>query len=184
MDMERRRLGLLRPPVIAGALLAANVLLAAGAAAAALRPRPVRIVPSARAAEDLLPGAVPGAAAREFALRYVVHFDNYTPSTLDATESVLQRMVAPRSWTRAAQTLERRRKLVQEGRMSSQVVPLASEADGLRVVVRAVRRVFIADRLSREAPVRYVVALEPQAPTDLNPYGLAVVSQEIEEESK
>jgi hypothetical protein len=184
MDMERGRLDLLRPPVIAGALLAANVVLAASLAGVALRPRPVRVVPSARAAEELLPGEVPGAASREFALRYVLHFDNFTPSTLDATESVLQRMVAARSWSRASQTLERRRRLVQEGRMSSQVVPVSAEPAGLRVVVRAVRRVFIADRLSREAPVRYTVELERQAPTDLNPYGLAVVSQEIEEESK
>jgi hypothetical protein len=179
--MERRRLPLLRPALIAGLLLGANLLLAAGLAAAALRPRPVLVLPSARSAEELLPGDVPAAAAREFALRYVLHFDNFTPGTLDATEQVLRSMVAPGSWSRAKSTFERRRKLVEEGRLSSQVVPLSAEIDGLRVSVRAVRRIFISDRLSRRSEPVYRLVLEKQPPTEANPYGLGVVSQEIEE---
>src|ERR1041384_5880336 len=89
-----------------------------------------------------LRGAVPEEAAREFALRYVLHFDNFTPSTLDATHQVLQRMIAARSWSGATQALEKRRQVVQEGRMSSQVIPLSARVTGMNVTVEAVRRTF------------------------------------------
>jgi hypothetical protein len=172
----------LRPALIAGALIGVNVLLAAGLAASALRPRPVMVLPSARAGGELLPGAVPEETAREFAVRYVLHFDNFTPSTLDATQQVLQRMIGARSWAGATQALEKRRQVVQEGRMSSQVIPVSARAEGMRVTVDAVRRTFISDRLSREAKVRYEVTLERQPPTDSNPFGLGVVNQVIHEE--
>ena len=181
MDLGSGRL--LRPALIAGALVGVNVLLAAGLAASALRPRPVVVLPSARTGGELLPGAVPDETAREFALRYVLHFDNYTPATLEATQLVLQRMISARSWSGATQALEKRRQVVQEGRMSSQVIPLAARVNGLEVTVDAVRRIFIADRLSREAKVRYVVALERQPATDINPFGLGVVTQVLHEEA-
>lgn len=167
--------------MIAGGLLTANVVLAAGLAVSALRPRPVVVVPSAKATEALVPGSVPAAAAREFALRYVLHFDNYTPATIADTHEVLRRMVSPRSWTRAVAALDRRREVADEGRMSSQVIPLSARVDGLVVTVKALRRTFIADTLSRESTVRYVVTLERQPPTEPNPFGLAVISQEITE---
>ena len=181
--MDGRSGCVLRPALIAGALLAVNVVLAAGLAASALRPRPVVVMPSARAGGELLPEAVPEATAREFALRYVLHFDNFTPSTIDATQQVLQRMIAARSWTGATQALEKRRQVVQEGRMSSQVIPLTARVEGLTVSVEAVRRTFISDRLSREAKVRYDVTLERQPAVDHNPFGLGVVHQSIHEET-
>lgn len=180
MDGRIRRV--LRPPLIAGVLLGTHLILALGLAASVLRPRPVVVVPSARSGGELLPEAVPEESAREFALRYVFHFDNFTPSTLDATQQVLQRMISPRSWTGATQALEKRRQVVQEGRMSSQVIPVACRVEGLTVIVDAHRRTFIADRLSREVRVRYSVTLERLPPTVPNPFGLGVVSQVIQEE--
>lgn len=174
--------GLLRPPLIAGGLLGAHLLLAMGLTAVALRPKPVVVIPSAVAESELLPRSVPDGTAREFALRYVLHFDNFTPSTLEATQQVLQRMISARSWNGAMQSLEKRRQVVQEGRMSSQVIPIASRVSGLTVSIDAVRRTFISDRLSREVRVRYDVTLERQPPTDPNPFGLGVVSQVIHEE--
>jgi hypothetical protein len=169
--------------VIAGSLIAVNAVLAAGLAASALKGRSVVVVPSAKTGGELLPGAVPDETAREFALRYVLHFDNFTPSTLDATQQVLQRMIAARSWSGATQALEKRRQVVQEGRMSSQVIPLSTRVDGLTVTVHAVRRTFISDRLSREATVRYEVALERQPAVESNPFGLGVIQQNIHEEA-
>lgn len=180
MDFESRPL--LRPAVIAGILVGSNLLLAGGLAISALRPRPVLVLPSARAGAELLPGAVPEETAREFALRYVLHFDNYTPSTLETTHQVLHRMIGARSWSNATQALDKRRQVVLEGRMSSQVIPLAARADGMKVSIDAVRRTFISDRLSREAKVRYEVTLEPQPPTVPNPFGLGVVNQIIHED--
>lgn len=181
--MDRRSDRLLRPPVIAAALIGVNVVTALGLAAVALRPRPIVVVPSARAEGEILPGAVPEETAREFALRYVLHFDNFTPSTLEPTQQVLQKMIGPKSWSGAIQALEKRRQVVQEGRMSSQVIPLEVRAKGMIVTVDAVRRTFISDRLSREARVRYEVTLERQPPTDPNPFGLGVVAQVIHEEA-
>ena len=180
MDLGINRV--LRPAVMAGILIGINVLLAGALTVSALRPRPVVVLPSARAAGELLPADVPEETAREFALRYVLHFDNFTPSTLDATHQVLQRMIGARSWTSATQALDKRRQVVQEGRMSSQVIPLAARVEGLKVVVDAVRRTFISDRLSRETKVRYEVTLERQPPTAPNPFGLGVVTQVIHED--
>ena len=179
--MDIRRVRVLRPALIAGALLAGNVVLAAGLVASALRPRPILVLPAARAEMELLPGAVPEAAAREFALRYVIHFDNFTPSTIEASNEVLRRMIAPRAWAGASESLEKRRQVAVEGRMSSQAIPLSARVDGLRVTVEALRRTFISDKLSREVKVRYEVSLEKQPATEPNPFGLGVVAQGIHE---
>ena len=68
--------------------------------------------------------------------------------------------------------------------MSSQAIPVAADVDGLRVTVRAIRRTFVSDKLSREAKVAYVIELEKQPATEANPFGLAVVSQDIREEER
>jgi hypothetical protein len=182
MDMELGSLGRLRPPVIAGALLAANAILAFGLAALALAPRPVRVVPAARAEAELWPGAVPAAAAREFALRYVSTFDNWTPPTVEAATEALKRMVAARSYASAAAALDKRVRVAVEARMSVQALPGDVEVDGLRVRIKALRRTFVSDKLSRESKAVYEIALEKQPATDANPFGLAVVSQDIREE--
>ena len=181
--MDGRFGGVLRPALIVGGLLGANLILAGGLTYSALRARPIVVLPSTRAVGELLPEAVPEETAREFGLRYVLHFDNFTPSTLEATQRVLQRMIAARSWSGATQALEKRKQLVQEGRMSSQVIPISARAEGMKVTVDAVRRTFISDRLSRVAKIRYEVFLERQPPTEPNPFGLGVVSQDIHEEA-
>ncbi len=180
--MVRASVRLLRPALIVGALLAGDLALSAGLVLAALSPRPVRVALPGRAAADLLPGAVPEAAAREFALRWVLHFDNFTPATIGPSHDALRRMISPGAWAGASEALEKRKQIAVEGRMSSQVLPLAARVEGLRVTVEAVRRTFISDRLSREAKVRYEVVLEKQPPTEPNPYGLSVVSQVIHED--
>ena len=95
---------------------------------------------------------------REFAIRYVLHFDNFTPSTIEASHDLLKRMIAPRSWAGASESLEKRRQVALEGRMSSQVIPLSARVRGLTVTVEATRRTFISDKLSREAKIEYDAA--------------------------
>ena len=179
--MEREGPRRLRLPLIAAGLLASNAILAVALAARALLPAPVAVVPSACGETTLLPDAVPEAAAREFALRYVLHFDNYTPATIEASNAVLRPMIAARSWAGASEALDRRTKVVLEGRMASQLLPRSTRVDGLRVTVDGLRRTFVADKLSRETPATYEVVLERQPGTEANPFGLAVVSQEIRE---
>ena len=145
--------------MIATALLAANALLAMGLVASALAPRRVLVLPSARAEATLWPGEVPDAAAREFALRYVLHFDNFTPATLEASTETLKRMLSARSWTAASEALERRRRVALEGRMSSQVLPLEAKVEGGRVTVEALRRTFVP-------PAASFVSVAASAPSE------------------
>ena len=165
-----------------------NVALGGALVWKCLERKPVVIVPGARAEEEIFPGQVPDVVAREFALRYVLLFDNFTPATIDAATELLRTLVAPRFWSQATEALEKRRSVVQEGRMSAQVVVDRSSpeierfGDGtVEVRFQAVRRTHIADKLSNEARARYVVALEPAAATALNPYGLLVIGQSIHE---
>lgn len=153
-----------------------------------LERKPVVVVPWARSEVEVLPGQVPDLAAREFALRYVLLFDNFTPATIDTSTEMLQPLIAPRFWTEATEALEKRRAVVHEGRMSAQIIlergPCEIERfeDGtVEVRFHALRRTFIADKLSSQVRARYVVALEPAPPTELNPYGLLVIGQAIHE---
>ena len=165
-----------------------NVALSSLLAWKCLSRAPVVVVPWARSEETLFPGQVPDGAAKEFALRYVLLFDNFTPSTIDGSTELLAPLIAPRFWSQASEALEKRRTIVREGRMSTQVaverVPAEIERypDGaIEVRFEAVRRTFIADRLSTESRARYVVAIEAAAPTALNPWGLLVIGQSIRE---
>lgn len=165
-----------------------NVALGGALAWKCLERKPVVIVPGAKAEEVIFPGHVPDVVAREFALRYVLLFDNFTPATIDASTELVKTLVAPRFWLQATEALEKRRSVVHEGRMSAQVIvdrmPAEVERfpDGtVEVRFHALRRTYIADKLSNEARARYVVALEPAASTTLNPYGLLVIGQSIHE---
>ncbi len=164
---------------------AAVVLLSAALAVAALRPRQVVVVSGARAPSVASPGEVPDAAAVAFCHIHIYEFDSYTPGTIEAATRSLKSRIAGRAWAQASEGLDRRARVVEEGRMASQVV-LAPEGrvergETLRVTIEGLRRVFIADRLSREERVRYRLELETCAPTAGNPHGLAVLAQMVEE---
>jgi hypothetical protein len=171
--------------VVAGA--GAVLVLSIALAFAATSPKPVVLVPGAKVPVEARPGDVPDEAARSFAQLYVLTFDNYTPATVDKAAAALKARVAPRRFTEVADALDRRTKVVVEGRMSSHVVAagpaeVARPGDGtIAVTVDATRRLFIADKLSKESQVRYRIVLEPCAPTAANPNGLAVVAQGVEE---
>ncbi len=165
----------------------AALVLAIALAAVALSPRPHVLVPAAASTAVAVPDEVSDDAARAFALLYVMTFDNYTPATIEAAAAALKARVAARRWTQVAEDLDRRARVVVEGRMSSHAVAdptpaIARPGDGTIVAhVSATRRLFIADRLSKESAVSYRIVLEPCAPTAANPNGLAVVAQSVEE---
>jgi hypothetical protein len=183
-ELVRRRDLLCAAAAAAGA---AVLVLAAALAAAALRPRPVVVVRGAAAPRVAVPGEVPDAAAVAFCLIYIYQFDNYTPATVEAGSRALKARIAPRAFAGASDALDRRAQVIVEGRMASHVVAgpdgrVERGRDGtLAVTIEGARRVFIADRLSRQERVRYRLELETCAPTDANPHGLAVVAQVVEE---
>jgi hypothetical protein len=128
------------------------------------------------------PGRVPDALARDFASDYVVHFESYSPVTIDASSVFTRGRVAPSMLHDFTRLLENRRKLVVESGLVSQVLlenPAAMEVsrEGARldVILRALRRVYVADKLAQEARVIYRVALESGEPTRDNPTGLLVL---------
>lgn len=171
---------------LAGTSLAV-LLLTIALALCALRARPILIVPGAKSEGVITPGEVPDAAAIHFALNYVYQFDNYTPATIEAATQALKTHIAARAWTEVSEALDRRAGVIREGRMASHLAALfggrveRAKEGVLKVSLEGTRRVYIADRLSRESLVRYQVVIEPCAPTPGNPHGLAVVSQTVEE---
>lgn len=186
LDELARRRDLLSLALVGTA--GAALLLALALAWCAIRPRPVIVLRGAEPPRELVPGAVPDAAAAAFALLTVYEFDNYTPGTIEAATKALKTRLSARTWSQAAEGLDRRLRVIEEGRLSShlaadpEVSIDRSRPGALRATVRGRRRVFIADRLSREESVTYRLELEPCPPTAGNPHGLAVVSQAVEEE--
>jgi hypothetical protein len=172
------------------ALCATTVALAGALVAKALQPQAIVVVPGAGEEAVLFPEDVPDDAARAFAMLYVARFDNYTPSTVKEVTERLAALVAPRYWSRASESLEKRRRLSIEGRMSSQVIlPAPKEVTvdrrgGLTVTVPAYRRAFVGDQPARDGRVRYQLLLEPCVPGPGNPCGLVVAGQEIEDEDR
>ncbi|MBI4566489.1 MAG: hypothetical protein HY716_17560 [Planctomycetes bacterium] len=175
-----------RKELLAAALavsLALDLVLGVALAVKALQRRPVLVLPIDT---EATPGEISDEAALAFARLYVVTFDTYTPATLPASTEWLKKRIAPRTWSKAAEALDRRLDVVREGRMSSLVVPLeegsVDRRAGIVAVIRARRTIYVADALSRQAAAIYRLTLEPAAATPGNPSGIAVVSQTVEEE--
>ena len=187
--IDLRRLATRRDDLWMAVLAAAGaaLVLSVALAAVALAPRPHVLVPAAPSSAVVRPDEVPDDAARSFALLYVMTFDNYTPATIEAATAALKARVAPRRWTQIAEDLDRRLRVVTEGRMSSHAVAdpgaeIVLPGDGTIVAKdSATRRLVIADRLSKESGVTFRIVLEPCAPTAASPSGLAVVAQSVEE---
>src|SRR5437899_2405528 len=119
-EMASRRDALWLVVVALAASVAALVVVLA---VVALLPRPHLLVPSASAPGIAQPGVVPDSSAAAFALVYVMTFDNYTPATIETAAAGLKARVAPRRWSEVADDLDRRTRVILEGRMSSHAIP-------------------------------------------------------------
>ena len=123
----------------------------------------------------------------DFVLLYLAHFDNYTPATIEETTRYLEGWLSPRFFAQASESLRRRKDLVGQSRMASQLLlPEVAKAGVKRgemgefqVTLVGTRRVYIADKLQSESALAYTVAVEPGTPTIRNPYGLYVTGQFI-----
>ena len=132
-------------------------------------------------------GDPPPEAVRDFVLLYLTHFDNYTPATIEETTRYLEGWLSPRFFSQASKALRRRKDLVGQSRMASQLLLPGITETGVKklgesefqVTLVGTRRVYIADRLQSESALAYTVAVEPGAPTIRNPYGLYVTGQFI-----
>ena len=134
---------------------------------------------------------MPDALARDFAADFVVQFESYSPSTIEAGSLWTRTRVAPGVESQFTALLENRKKLVRESGMVSQILLLdpgrtevTREEGKLEVVLRALRRVYVADKLAQEARLSYRVALEVGQPTRDNPTGLLVLGVSARLEGK
>jgi hypothetical protein len=181
IELSRTPVGILYVVTLAGLSLTSIGLALALWRKASLVP-PVLLVPGNDRPRLVEAGRVPDALARDFAQDYIVQFENYSPATIEAGSTFTKTRVAPQVVNQFAQLLENRRKLVLESGMVSQLLletPGALEVtrgeDRLEVLIRALRRVYVADKLAQEAKLIYRVALEPGEPTRGNPTGLFVL---------
>ena len=147
----------------------------------------VVLVPGVQSEKQVTAGDPPAESVRDFVLLYLAHFDNYTPATIEETTRYLEGWLSPRFFSQASEALRRRKDLVGQSRMASQLllpgiteVGVKKIGDGeFQVTLVGTRRVYIADRLQSETALAYTVAVEPGAPTIRNPYGLYVTGQFI-----
>jgi hypothetical protein len=161
-----------------------TVALAAALFVKAREPRAVVLVPGLDRPRAVLPGRVPDTLARDFAVDFAIAFENYSPATVEGGSKFLKGRIAPPSFQQFSQVLDKRMKLVSETGMVSQLlVPdraaaeVKREGEQIEVILPAVRRVYVGDRLSQEARVAYRLVLVPQEPTRENPTGLFVLGQ-------
>lgn len=183
--------GVNRLKLAAYAALAVLVLTNLGLSCALIQEASARktvvLVPGIHAERKVNAGDPPPEAVRDFVLLYLAHFDNYTPATIEETTRYLEGWLSPRFFSQASEALRRRKDLVGQSRMASQLLlPGIAEAgvkksgDGeFQVTLVGTRRVYIADKLQSETALAYTVAVEPGAPTIRNPYGLYVTGQFI-----
>jgi hypothetical protein len=190
IDALRRLLGY-GGVVALGVTTATTLALAVLLIIKAREPRPVVLVPGLDRPRAVLPGRVPDALARDFAVDFAVAFENYSPATVEGGAKFLKSRIAPPTFQQFSQVLDKRMKLVGETGMVSQLlVPdrasaqVKREGEQLEVVFPAVRRVYVGDRLSQEGRVAYRLVLVPQEPTRENPTGLFVLGQSAKVEEK
>jgi hypothetical protein len=166
-----------------------TILLAIALLMKAREPRPVVLVPGLDAPRVVHPGQVPDALARDFAIDFATHFENFSPATVEAASRFLKGRVAPTMFQQFSAVLEKRARLVHETGMVSQfLIPdpakaLVTREEGtLAVAFPALKRVYVGDKLSQEGKLAYRVLLSTQEPTRDNPTGIYVLGQSAKAE--
>ncbi len=161
-----------------------TILLAIALLLKAREPRPVVLVPGLDAPRVVHPGQVPDTLARDFAIDFATHFENFSPATVEAAGRFLKGRVAPSIFQQFSAVLDKRSRLVHETGMVSQfLIPdsgkaiVSREEGALAVVFPAVKRVYVGDKLSQEGKLSYRVLLTTQEPTRDNPTGIYVLGQ-------
>lgn len=169
-------------------LAAGNVLLTVGVLYFGLRGRPTLVVPGVKEEFVSVPSQVPEGSIRNFAILYVLYFDDYSPVTAVDRANYLLRLVSADRIEAARHALEERATYVVRARESSQLSPPLPEQIEVhrlengqyRVVMTALRRTLIADALKEVLEVRYVLDVALVVPSETNAFGLVVTSQAIE----
>lgn len=169
-------------------LVVLNAGLVVALATFAVLPHPVVVTPMVKDSQLVVPGQVPPDAVRRFAVHYLYFLDDYTSHTLKDRSNYVLRFISPSFAEKAAKDLTDRLRYAERAREAAQLVtPPPADIEvtrtgptTYRAVVPAVKRVYIADRLTQESSLRYTVELKSVLPTEADPYGFVVVGQSVE----
>lgn len=169
-------------------LIALNVCLGVTLAVYAALPHPLLVTPMVKDSQLAVPGQIPPDAVRRFAVHYLYFLDDYTSHTIKDRSNYVLRFISPSFAERAAKDLTDRLRYAERAREAAQLVtPPPSQIEisrtgevTYRAIVPAVKRIYIADRLTQESHVRYTLDLKAVLPTEADPYGFVVVGQSVE----
>lgn len=169
-------------------LAALNAALTTAVLTVGLRGRPTLVVPGVKREQVSIPSQVPDEAIRNFAILYLLYFDDYSPATAVDRANYLLRFVSADRVEAARRGLEERATYVVRARESSQVSPPLPEhvqverldRGRCRVRLSAVRRTLIGDVPKEVLEVRYVLDVAPVVPSETNAFGLVVTGQAID----
>ena len=158
---------------------ALSVTLAAGLIYVAARPKAVHYVPALAAGGVSYPGRVPLSSVISFSTAWLLNWSNYSPET---AASVFKRscvFMAPPLLSKVRAGLDEEVQKIARERLSS-VFNLAEEPRaeegpaGFRVVFSGERVIYVGkEEMAREA-TRFRLDVRRVAPTEVNPYGLAI----------
>lgn len=165
-----------------------NIVLTAAVITVSFRGRPTLVVPGVPRELVSVPSRVPDETIRNFAILYLLYFDDYSPATVVERANYLLRFVSTDRVETARRALEERATYVVRAREASQLSPPLPEdvqverlGNGrYRVALTALRRTTIADAPKEVLETRYVLDVAPVVPSETNTFGLVVTAQTIE----
>ena len=171
--------------IVAYVAIATLVLASAGLAVALLfeagKDRQILVVPGPAKERLVMAGEVSDDLALDFAELYLTRYENYTPESVSRIADRLSGLIVPGQYHAFMERVRERVELTRESGVVSQFVILHDASlhiergkGALVVEVRAVRRLYIADRPTKIDILRYRVTIEPGTPTAENPYGLFI----------
>jgi hypothetical protein len=180
LDLPKTPVGIAYLAALAGAILTSLGLGAALFAKASARPA-VYLVTGNDDPKVVTPGVIPDALARDYARDFVVTLETYGPQTVEKNLAFLVPRIAPKAYHEFDKFAVNLKKLVKDSKQASQLFvtdPGATTVlrDGKRVevILRTLRRIYVANELLQEARIIYRLALIPGEPTRENPTGLVV----------
>ena len=189
IELARTPVGIVYLVAVVGLSLTCAGLAAALWVKASRRPRLVRVQGSdgPRVVEA---GRVPDVLARDFATDFLVSYETFSPETIERTSAFARSRIAPSLLGQFSRRLENRKKLAKDSGMVSQILiedpgalQVTRAGDSVDVLLRATRRVYVADKLAQEARLLYRIALESGQPTRDNPTGLLVRGMSVKVQS-
>ena len=126
------------------------------------------------------PGAVPEAAARDFAQGVVLHLGNLTPATVEDVYTAIAKYLHPQFLPAFQAYAKQEQERLQADHLSSMLsvrgTRVEQEGRIYRGIVSAMRRIYVGEEMVRDEAIDVVVEFLPVAVSALNIYGLVITN--------